>query len=188
MAHNQSKVKKVPATYSKRVSITEKKLISLSEGILGQYVFWSRCNTHSVINEYSFYESFHRIIYSHLEISSSIHVEAVANKHRGKGSLGDFKRFDFVISQNGNARVAIELKFFGRKRRAISKNLIAKDIQKLVDFSNQPGNSKVKLYIMCVYKGSNNFSPFEMYNPKRAIMHCCNATYYTDLINITNRV
>lgn len=184
--------KKKVAIRNNSVPIFSDKLIrSVAEGILAYRIFLSKCAVSSALSEYSFYESFIRILSSKKDWTVRCEFAIPDNEK----SRGDSRRIDFVIYKTEKRKIkdkinilaSIELKAFLTPRNSPNINQIIQDNNKLLDFQKIKKIGKHDSWILVLHNSGTKFND----KLKRAglksksnFMICVNKTYYIEIIKV----
>jgi hypothetical protein len=177
---------------NKSLSIVSDNLIrSVAEGLLAYRIFLSKCAVSSALSEYSFYDSFLRILSSKKDWIVRCEFP-VPDKEKSKG---DKKRIDFVIykvekNKKGdklNILASIELKTFLSSGNSPKISQVVRDNNKLLDFQKIKKIGKHDSWILVLHNSDKKFNEkLEKTGFKSKSLHitCVNRTYYIEIIKV----
>lgn len=171
--------------------LSDKLIRSIAEGLLAYRIFLSKCAVSSALSDYSFYESFLRILST--KSDWSIRCEfPIPEKEKGKG---DNKCIDFVIykvekrneKNKLNILASIELKAFLSSGNPPKINQIVRDNNKLLDIQKVKDIGKHDSWILVLHNSGKKFNERLQKHgikSKSVSMTCVNRTYFIEIIKV----
>jgi hypothetical protein len=184
--------KKKAAVRNKSLPIVSDKLItSVAEGILAYRIFLSKCAVSSALSEYSFYESFLRILSSKKDWTVRCEF-AIPDKENREG---DNKRIDFVIYKVEKRKrkdklhilASIELKAFLSSGNPPKISQVIRDNNKLLDFQKIKKIGRHDSWILVLHNSGrvlNEKLVKSGFKSKSLPITCVNKTHYIEIIKV----
>jgi hypothetical protein len=185
-------IKKKGTMSNKSVPVVSDSLLrSVAEGILAYRIFLSKCAVSSALSEYSFYESFLRILSSKKDWIVRCEFP-IPEKEKGKG---DNKRIDFVIYKVENRErkdklnilASIELKAFLSSGNPPKISQVIRDNNKLLDFQKIKKIGRHDSWILVLHNSGKKFNKKleeSGFKSKSLSITSINRTYYIELIKV----